>query len=105
MTWQELVVSVQAAILLTPLHLLVVHIFRLVQPPAVEPAAPRGDTPSLPLGRVPSAQRPSITGIQQVRAASRSSVLQAASGRGPGVTRHNTDGFPSWRESCPGGGV
>ncbi|XP_053126330.1 polycystic kidney disease protein 1-like 3 isoform X3 [Hemicordylus capensis] len=39
-TWQELVVSVEASALLLPLHLLVVSLFQLLQPPALLPLPP-----------------------------------------------------------------
>lgn len=62
-TWQELVVSLEAAVLLMPLHLLIVHAFRLAQPPP-----PPADPPlSQPVATVPSKQSPTITHIQQVR--------------------------------------
>nr|XP_056718403.1 polycystic kidney disease protein 1-like 3 [Euleptes europaea] len=62
-TWRDLVVSLQAAVLLMPLQLLIVHIFQLVPPPALEPP-PVGPQPPPPAA-VPSKQLPTITFIQQ----------------------------------------
>ncbi|KAL8195161.1 UNVERIFIED_CONTAM: hypothetical protein K2H54_047344 [Gekko kuhli] len=71
-TWQELVVSLEATVILLPLHLLIVNIFRWVQPPALEPppppapAAPVAVDPQLPQPEtVPSKQLPAITPLQQ----------------------------------------
>lgn len=65
MTWQELVVSVEAAVLLLPVHLLIVHAFRLIQPSVPlepPPAAAKG----LPTSG-PSKPAPAVAHIQQVR--------------------------------------
>ncbi|XP_054856260.1 polycystic kidney disease protein 1-like 3 [Eublepharis macularius] len=69
-TWQEVVVSVEAALLLMPLHLLIVHISQVVQPPAQEPPPP---PPPPPVGtalpqpeRTLSQHLPTMTPIRQL---------------------------------------
>ncbi|XP_077166491.1 polycystin-1-like protein 3 isoform X9 [Paroedura picta] len=70
-TWQDLVVSLEAAFLLIPLHLLIVHTFRLAQPPALTllprlPPPPPPVPPQHPeLATWPSRQPTTITHIQQ----------------------------------------
>ncbi|XP_015283694.1 PREDICTED: polycystic kidney disease protein 1-like 3 [Gekko japonicus] len=67
-TWQELVVSLEAAVILLPLHLLILHIFRWVQPPALEPPPPPPPPPAVDpqLPQLePSKQLPTITPLQQ----------------------------------------
>ncbi|XP_060109861.1 LOW QUALITY PROTEIN: polycystin-1-like protein 3 [Heteronotia binoei] len=64
-TWRELMVSLEAAVLLLPLHLLIVHIFRWAQPPAPQLPPPLPGSQLPPPARGPSQLLPSVTLIQQ----------------------------------------
>ncbi|XP_048371286.1 polycystic kidney disease protein 1-like 3 [Sphaerodactylus townsendi] len=64
-TWRDMVVSLQAAVLLMPFHLLIVHIFRLVRPPALQLLPPPVDPRLSHPATVPSRPLPTTLSIQQ----------------------------------------
>ncbi|XP_042293729.1 polycystic kidney disease protein 1-like 3 [Sceloporus undulatus] len=64
-TWRELVVSMQAAVLMLPVHLLVVRVFQLVQSPPGAPLVPPPASTEILHPPPPSSQATPLTHLQE----------------------------------------
>ncbi|KAH0619745.1 hypothetical protein JD844_000691 [Phrynosoma platyrhinos] len=64
-TWRELVVSMEAAVLMLPVHLLVVHVFQLVQSSPEAPHVPPPTSTEALHPPLPSPQAAPLTHLQQ----------------------------------------
>ncbi|XP_078236675.1 polycystin-1-like protein 3 [Pogona vitticeps] len=92
-TWQELVVSVEATLLLLPLQLLIVHIFQMVHAPVPEPS-PATVKPWQP-GLLPK----SVTSLTHVRQELMETLGFLYKNR---LCQHrDVDGFPNSRQNVP----
>nr|XP_020644031.1 polycystic kidney disease protein 1-like 3 [Pogona vitticeps] len=92
-TWQELVVSVEATLLLLPLQLLIVHIFQMVHAPVPEPS-PATVKPWQP-GLLPK----SVTSLTHVHQELMETLGFLYKNR---LCQHrDVDGFPNSRQNVP----
>uniref|UniRef100_A0ABM5EUS6 LOW QUALITY PROTEIN: polycystin-1-like protein 3 n=1 Tax=Pogona vitticeps TaxID=103695 RepID=A0ABM5EUS6_9SAUR len=92
-TWQELVVSVEATLLLLPLQLLIVHIFQMVHAPVPEPS-PATAKPWQP-GLLPK----SVTSLTHVHQELMETLGFLYKNR---LCQHrDVDGFPNSRQNVP----